>query len=153
MTETSLSPATARGALQAANAGHRLLCECSATPVAEALARLSAAAPVTPLLPMLEGLIPWLNRNLPIDKTKPLTLEDVAYITVTAAELAAVPGEAIPDPWCRTSRKHYQGLTFWLSAYDLPPLTQHADLRRRIVWKPTGNTKAIFKWPKEKAAS
>lgn len=94
---------------------------------------------------LLPGLMAWLNQSRPIDAKKPLTTADVAHMALTSAEFAQVPTPAEWCAWRRVNRKWYLGLEFWESRYALPAVTSHADLSRRIAWKITANTVALFK--------
>lgn len=99
---------------------------------------------------LLAGLFDWLNKNKPIKKDKPLCAEDVAHISLSQAEFDALPGEAEYCTWRRAHIKRYQGLQFWLSSYALPAMSNASDLSRRVAWKLTGNTMALFKSGDEK---
>jgi hypothetical protein len=94
---------------------------------------------------LLDEMFPWLNSNLPVNPAKPLTAQDVAHISLTAAEFSLLPGEAM---WCahrRVSIKRYREMEFWLSNLNLPELQACEGLRGRVAWKLTGNTAPLFR--------
>ena len=105
--------------------------------------KLSFSSPGLPSL--LEELLVWLNNNLPVDPRKPLTLQDIAHVSLMTHEFAQLPGETV---WCAYRRVAYRragGVEFWAQQLQLPELHHCADLRGRIVWEMTSNTAALFR--------
>ena len=90
-------------------------------------------------------LFDWLNANLPIDPRKPLTVEDVAHVSLLPHEFAQIPADTLWCPYRRIAFRRAGGIEFWCSQFALPPLKELGGLRGRIAWKPTGNTAALFR--------
>ncbi len=94
---------------------------------------------------LLAGLIPWLNKNLPLDPKKPVTASDIAHISLTPAELDAIPTSDEYCEWRRARFKRFRGIEFWECRYALPPIAELSALRGRIAWMLTSSTAALFK--------
>lgn len=94
---------------------------------------------------MLEGLIPWLNEHLPLDRTKPVSTRDIAFVTLAARDFEQIPAPTESSPWRAGRHKNFMGLQFRECPFELPQLDDLDGFRARIAWRLTAASAPLFK--------
>lgn len=99
---------------------------------------------------LIDNLVVWLNKNKPVKKDHRITKDDICYISLNHEEMRCWPGVAEYDPWLRCRKKTFYGIELRETYTGEQQITgKTADesnraLSRRLAWKITGNTTAMF---------
>ena len=106
--------------------------------------------PAAAIKTMLDNTIVWANANKKVDPKKPLTKEDVAYVSLTQIEFNVIPSEPFWDSWVQAYFKQYDGVLYRFYTYNMPEITGPEVFVRRIAWRYTGNTAKMINWEHHK---
>lgn len=99
---------------------------------------------------IVDSAIAWANANKKIDPKKPLTKDDIAYVSLTQVEFNLLPVDPFWDSWVQAYFKQYEGVLYRFAVYDMPQITSPKDFVGRIAWRYTGNTAKMFNWEHHK---
>jgi hypothetical protein len=92
----------------------------------------------------IDEFLAGMSATLSKDASAPVSVADISYISVTAEELARLPG---PVGYCSFVGVNYvkhHGVTFRQSLFALPAVQGPAQWRGRVAWKLTKATRHFF---------